>query len=115
MICAVTGGRDHVVTRAEKDAFQDALLSYGVTVVRHGAARGVDTWVAEWVERKEFLRIEAWPAQWKKHGKIAGRIRNRAMLQGPPPVGLLIAFPGGSGTAHCLDVALEMEIPVVWV
>lgn len=52
-------------------------------------------------------------ADWDKHGKAAGPIRNRAMLDSG--VDLLIAFPGGRGTQDCVRAAKERGIPVLRV
>jgi hypothetical protein len=85
--------------------------------VRHGGARGVDTCVSEHVTlcTAGKIRVERWPADWGLHGKAAGAIRNRAMLVGPPPADLVIAFPGGRGTANCVAQAEALGIRVVRV
>lgn len=57
-----------------------------------GSAKGIDTAavdyaVANWQEFEEF------PADWNKHGRSAGPIRNQQMLdEGKPD--LVVAFPG---------------------
>jgi hypothetical protein len=120
MIIAVTGGRYHVVTDKEAQRFWDtmneSIREFGMVTLRHGAARGVDSWCAEWGGCSSRITVEAWPANWRRDGRAwAGRRRNRAMLEGPPRVGLLIAFPGNEGTHHCVSVAGEIEIPVEFI
>jgi predicted Rossmann-fold nucleotide-binding protein len=54
------------------------------------------------------------PANWPKHGKGAGFIRNQQMLnEGKPD--LMIAFPGGKGTADMIEKAIKAGIKVIEV
>lgn len=75
-----------------------------------GGAKGVDSaaidWaVVNWCEFKEYL------ADWRKHGKAAGPIRNQQMLD-EEKIDLVVAFPGGSGTADMVRRARKAGIPV---
>lgn len=104
----VTGGRDFanraMVRLALRDLEPDAVLV-------HGAARGADTLAAEqWTAWGR--QVEAWPANWREHGKAAGPIRNQAMLDSG--VDLLIAFPGGRGTADMIGRAKRAGVPIVY-
>lgn len=125
MILAVTGGRALVPGPALARRFYDVVLErvpvpYGV--LRHGGAgersraglwlRGADLWAADAAATLGLAVVE-YPADWGLHGKAAGPIRNRAMLEGPPGVRLLIAFPGNRGTADCIRAATERGIEVV--
>lgn len=115
MIIAVTGNR-HAVDFPHR-ARVDALIANNVRapfVVRHGNSRGVDWFVAQWCAHYG-VRFESWPADWDRYDKAAGPIRNRAMLQGPPRVEILFAFPGGRGTADCVRAARDFGIKVVEV
>ena len=49
-------------------------------VVVHGAARGVDH-MAGATARSLGIAVEEFPAGWEKHGRAAGHIRNKAMLE----------------------------------
>ena len=63
-----------------------------------GMASGADTFAVEWAARFGFP-LRAFPAEWDKHGRSAGPIRNQRMLdEGKPD--LVVAFPGGKGTAR---------------
>lgn len=54
----------------------------------------------------------AYPADWRRDGKSAGYRRNRRMLsEGRPD--LVIAFPGGPGTAHMVEIAEKAGVPVL--
>ena len=58
-----------------------------------------------------WSKIEEFPANWAKHGNMAGPIRNQAMLvKGKPD--LVLAFPGGRGTADMVNRARVSKVPV---
>lgn len=81
-----------------------------ITTIIHGGARGADEGAALWGE-SEGVRVLTFSANWKKHGKAAGPIRNARMIcEGRPHVA--IAFPGGRGTADMVRQAEEACIPV---
>jgi hypothetical protein len=50
-------------------------------------------------------------AAWHEHGRGAGPIRNRQMLEEGRP-DLVVAFPGGHGTAGMIKLALKAGVPV---
>ena len=52
------------------------------------------------------------PADWKQYGRGAGPIRNREMLQYSEP-DIVVAFPGGAGTADMIRAARTAGYPVV--
>lgn len=54
--------------------------------------------------------VEDFPADWERNGRAAGPIRNRQMLDGKPD--LVIAFPGGKGTADMVAEAKRRGIAV---
>lgn len=61
-----------------------------------GVIVGADYWAHQWALARG-VPTRRFPADWEKHGKAAGPIRNRQMLaEGAPTHGL--AMPGGSGT-----------------
>lgn len=84
-------------------------LSRGDVVI-HGAASGIDE-AAGAAAKIKGLRIEAYPADWKTHGRAAGPIRNRQMLVDGKP-DLVVAFPGGRGTANMVRQAREHGVAV---
>ncbi|QOZ68877.1 SLOG family protein [Bradyrhizobium arachidis] len=92
--------------------FLDMLHAvHGFTLVIHGDAKGAD-WCADRWATKNRLPIERFPAHWKLHHNGAGPIRNRQMLDEAKP-GLVIAFPGGSGTADMMKQAREAGVRVI--
>ena len=56
-----------------------ALADHDVTAVVHGDARGIDAIAAD-VAGGMGVEVIAFPADWNKHGKGAGPIRNTQML-----------------------------------
>ena len=107
----VCGGRDY----ADRDwLFQelDALrLARGVNVVISGCARGADTLGLEWAEARG-IEVAPYPADWDRHRRAAGPIRNQQMLdEGKPD--LVIAFPGGRGTADMVKRATAVGVETV--
>lgn len=84
-------------------------------IIIEGEARGADKMAAE--AASLFIpeeRIHRYPAQWDKHGKSAGPIRNREMLKEEPDV--VIAFhsdiENSKGTKDMANAASEKNIPV---
>jgi len=58
-----------------------------------------------------WQHIQEFKAQWDKYGKAAGYRRNARMLEHPAP-DLVVAFPGGPGTANMVMLAKRAGIPV---
>lgn len=81
-----------------------------ITEIIHGGATGVDTKAGEYAASRGIgLRI--FKANWKVQGRAAGPIRNKQMLdEGQPD--LVIAFPGGKGTANMIKQTQERGIDV---
>lgn len=79
-------------------------------IIINGAAKGVDSASTDWAI-VNFSQLEEYPADWKKHGKAAGIIRNKQMLD--LGVDLVIAFPGGTGTADMVKKAKKAGIKVI--
>ncbi len=99
----VCGGRNYTGA-ATMNAELDVLhAERGITALIHGAARGADALADAWA-RSRGIPVTAFPAEWSKHGKAAGFRRNETMLRNGKPE-LVVAFPGGRGTAHMVRLA----------
>lgn len=74
-----------------------------------GGARGADSLARKWAVENgvDFITV---PADWNKHGKRAGPIRNQLMLDMNP--NCVVAFEGGNGTAHMVTISRKKQIPV---
>ena len=96
-----------------RDALQERFghQAWPVTVLMHGGANGADGGAGLWAG-SENIKILAFEADWKRHGRAAGPIRNSTMLRdGKPDV--VVAFPGGKGTANMKSQAEEFGVPVI--
>lgn len=107
---AFTGGRDYknkeLVIRV-----LDLLGGDRDIEVLVGDASGLDSLV---YELTTYHKCRVFAADWDNYGRAAGPRRNRAMLvEGKAE--LLVAFPGGRGTANCIRTAHELDIPVLEV
>jgi predicted Rossmann-fold nucleotide-binding protein len=103
----VCGGRDYANRSAVGGVL--GILRDGTTIV-HGAAPGADSLAAEEAALRG-LDVEAHPADWAAHGRAAGPIRNQRMLDAGAE--LVIAFPGGRGTADMVRRSREAGIVVL--
>ena len=80
-------------------------------VVIHGAARGVDHEAMIAAQTLPGVKHAPFAADWGTHGKAAGPIRNQRMLdEGRPD--LVVAFPGGRGTADMVRRARAAGVKV---
>jgi hypothetical protein len=80
------------------------------TEMCHGGAFGADSLAASY-GRQHFWKVTEFRADWQTHGKAAGPIRNQRMLDEFKPE-LVIAFPGGNGTADMVRRARKAGVPV---
>lgn len=82
-----------------------------ITTIIHGAAQGADQMGEMW-GYKRGKNVEAFPADWAKYGLGAGPRRNQQMLtEGKPD--LVVAFPGGKGTADMVRRARRAGVRVI--
>lgn len=105
----VCGGRDFT----NRQTLEIVLWNYltKVTAIIHGDARGADRMAGVWANTHNIEEIR-FPADWNKYGKSAGPIRNEQMLiEGRPD--LVIAFPGGVGTADMVNRAKKAGVKVI--
>ncbi len=111
----VCGGRDF----SDRERLND-VLAQKVGFAGHpdlprdtiivGCAKGADTLAEQWANRAGH-RVERYPADWERHGKAAGPLRNQRMLEEGKP-NLVIAFPGGRGTADMIARAEKAGVAV---
>ena len=107
----VCGGRDFADAQWLSDVLTGLLHETGgELLVIHGGARGADS--LAWAFAQDHgLPRSVFLADWGRYGKRAGPLRNQRMLdEGRPD--LLVAFPGGRGTADMVARALEAGVPV---
>lgn len=83
-----------------------------ITIIQ-GGAKGADFLAKVYAKFVGFSQVE-YPADWNTYRKAAGMIRNKQMLSEGKP-NLVIAFPGGAGTANMVSLAKAANVPVVQV
>lgn len=103
----VCGGRDFQ-DQAKLWAALDDLT--GVVLVIHGGARGADSLGGAWAVARG-IPVEVFPADWAKHRKKAGILRNIQMLTDGKP-DLVVAAPGGRGTEDMVRRAVDAGVEV---
>jgi hypothetical protein len=93
----ICGGRDFTDQGMFDSAMSDLIQLKGMPArVIEGGALGADTMAREWAKRHS-LKVQTCEAFWHIYGRSAGVIRNQGMLRLNPH--LVVAFPGGRGTA----------------
>ena len=105
----VCGGRDYQDMQRVYSVLDEIHAYKPITVLIHGNARGADSFADDWAAGK--VETLTFTPLWKEHGKSAGPRRNQKMLEEGKP-DLVIAFPGGRGTA---DMVRRAEAARVWI
>lgn len=103
----VCGGRDYN-DRARVDQALNDLRPRATTILQGGAS-GADMAARLWAN--EHANSEEYRADWRRFGNRAGPIRNQRMLDDGKP-DLVIAFPGGRGTADMVRRAKAAGVEV---
>jgi predicted Rossmann-fold nucleotide-binding protein len=116
----VCGGRDYGYKWKDNKKVRDlAIFNKAIDVVKvlnptlviHGGATGADE-IAPEVARVLDIPVMRFPADWNTYHKAAGPIRNQQMLdEGKPD--LVVAFPGGTGTADMVRRAKKAGVKVL--
>ena len=82
-----------------------------ISILMHGDATGADYWAKRWTQmHTSTVKEAAFPPDWERHGRAAGPLRNQEMLDAGPD--LVVAFPGGRGTADMIRRAKAVGIKV---
>lgn len=108
----VCGGREYWDERTVFAVLDKLHKQRRITVVISGGALGADTVARNWCRRAGLMWM-GFPADWKRFGRAAGLIRNSMMLHEGPDI--VVAFPGGAGTADLVGKAKARGLPVIEV
>lgn len=110
----ICGGRDFADDRKFWLQMDALLEQYGpITCVIQGGAPGADYFAALWANEQK-IELKTYNADWRTYGRAAGPIRNEQMLREGKP-DLVVAFPGGRGTASMVALAKAAGVRVVEV
>ena len=106
----VCGGRDYQNREHVCEVLDRAKFLYSSLVIIEGGASGADSFAREWAKLTGCGSVTV-HADWKRHGKAAGPIRNQYMIDHSRP-DLVIAFPGGRGTEDMINRATKAGLNV---
>lgn len=109
----VCGGRDFPSPAQVWRELDRIHAERGITELMQGGANGVDQFAKEWAATKPEIKRWVCKADWDKHRRSAGPIRNARMLEWKPDI--VIAFPGGRGTANMVEQAEAANVTVIRV
>ena len=118
----ITGSR----TWTDEETIADALFGWakygttpghlnfcrGITVVSGACPKGADA-IAERIAESAGMNIERHPADWNKHGKRAGFVRNAEMVALGADVCLAFIKDGSKGATMTADLAERAGIRTV--
>lgn len=105
VIVLITGGRAY----NDWYSIELALDLIGVSLVVHGDAVGADRHASNWADKRGVPQ-RRYPI---RRPNEDGFKRNQRMLDAEPGIGLVLAFPGGNGTADMVRRAHVAGIPVI--
>lgn len=110
----VTGGRDFHDYEYIRECLDKIHKHMSITELVHGGAKGVDYSCGEWAI-DNGITVTVYRANWDELGLSAGPVRNVIMAEENMDAKFLIAFPGGKGTKHMMETALEKGIDIIHV
>lgn len=90
-----------------------------LTVVHGDCPTGADRFAHNWCAAQDAMTYtsyrvveERYPADWDRHGKAAGPIRNQEMVDLGADLVLAFVFGPSRGTHHCIAAAERAGIPI---
>lgn len=111
MVVLVCGSRDWPDPGAIERRLSGLPGEHEEITILHGDAPGADRTAARAAAYYGF-GVRAFPADWKRHGRAAGFIRNVLMLMEQPDLVIAFQHDGSSGTQHTIEQARRRGIPV---
>jgi len=106
----VTGGREFRNRLLLEEVLNKIHKADTIKMLIHGGARGADLMAANWAKGLG-IHTALCEANWTVFQYMAGPLRNEAMLILNP--NLVLAFPGGKGTANMVRLSKKAGIDVV--
>lgn len=112
----VTGSRNHPDPHLIALAIMRHARPHETTVVVHGdCPTGADHHASALCADRPHLTEERHPADWEKHGRKAGPLRNQRMVDLGADVCLAFPYGESRGTRDCARRAEMAGIPVEWI
>ncbi len=106
----VCGGRDYQDWHAFADALQRVHDRSPIGLIIHGCDPGAAALAVRWAVLAG-IPTSGFDANVQSHGPAAERLRNERMVMAGRP-DLVLAFPGGEGTADLISRAMAAGVPV---
>ncbi len=106
----VCGGR---YWKSYEPIYREVKARMPLECIIHGGALGADT-LADMVGKVLGIPVLPFPADWSKHGRSAGPIRNRRMLKEGRPtevIGFHANIEQSKGTHDMLTIAKQAGLP----
>jgi hypothetical protein len=110
MKLAVIGSRTFNNYITLKIVIDDLCDAFNIDTIVSGGAKGADR-LAEVYADEHHLKLDVYPADWDKHGRAAGYIRNNFIWDNAD---MGVAFWDGQskGTAHSFDISKKQSKPL---
>jgi hypothetical protein len=109
----VCGGRNYHDQEHVWTTLSELNAKQPIGLLIHGAATGADRMAQAWALSR-LIPDREFDANWPKYGGAAGAIRNQQVIdEGKPD--LVVAFPGGPGTADLVQRAKLHSVKVIEV
>lgn len=102
----IAGGRNYLFTYRDYDILDWLLLEHRISEVVCGGATGADDYGRRWGNFRQ-VPVRIFRADWKKHGKKAGPLRNDKMAK---YANGCIVFPGGKGSKNMVEQAQKNDL-----
>jgi predicted Rossmann-fold nucleotide-binding protein len=106
----VCGGRDYQDWRRVADTLRRLYDSSPIGLLIHGCDPGAATLAVRWA-LLAGVPTSGFDADFRSQGPAAERLRNQRMIVESKP-DLVVAFPGGEGTADLVSRAKAVGVPV---
>lgn len=91
---------------------KEQLEKLDIKTIIHGDAKGADRMAGAYARTWGIEEVK-FPADWNKHGKAAGPIRNTQMLkEGKPDKVIAFLAKDSKGTKNMIEQATKANIPV---
>lgn len=103
LVCGGRNYNDDAAWNHITGVLEDLHREHGITAIIEGGAIGADRMGRHWADMRDVKCVTVY-ADWNTHGKAAGPIRNQRMINDFKP-DLIVAFPGGKGTADMVNRA----------
>ncbi len=111
----VCGSRGYA-SEAHYDALHDALGDlWPLDMIISGGCKNSADELAERYAAETGIKIKVYYADWMKHGKSAGFVRNGEMILENPSQVIAIWDGVSRGTEHTIRLAARHSIPVIIV